>query len=340
MVSRKTAVKGTADNEMVSGMNYRMLGETGLRVSVVGFGAASLGEEYGDIDSAEGERAVHHAIDRGINYFDVAPYYGGTLAETRLGRALVGKRSSIILATKVGRYKEGDGERFDFSAAGIRRFVEESLRRLKTDYIDVYQAHDIEFVSREQIIQEALPAMYRLKEEGKVRYVGITAYPLHLLKDVAERAEVDTILTYCRYNLLDNSLDQVLTPLAGEKGIGLINASPLNMRALTDLGAPVWHPAPKKVLDAVEQAAQCCRSHGRDIAAIAMQFALAYESVGTTLVGMSKMRHVDRNLEMLDVNLDNSLLEQVLDILAPVANICWQEGIRENCDPGAVAQQS
>jgi L-galactose dehydrogenase len=321
-------------------MNYRLLGETGLRVSVVSFGAASLGEEYGDIDSAEGERAIHHAIDRGINYFDVAPYYGGTLAETRLGRALVGKRSSIVLATKVGRYKEGAGERFDFSEKGIRRSVEESLRRLKTDYVDVYQAHDIEFVSREQVIHEALPAMYRLREEGKIRYVGITAYPLHLLKDVAERAEVDTILTYCRYNLLDSSLDRVLAPLAREKGIGLINASPLNMRALTDLGAPEWHPAPKRVLDAVEQAVQCCGNHGRDIAEIAMQFALAYESVGTTLVGMSKVRHVDRNLEMLDVDPDRSLIEQVFDILAPVTNICWQEGLRENCDPGAVPQQS
>lgn len=321
-------------------MDYRPLGGTGLRVSAVSFGAASLGEEYGDIDSAEGERAVHHAIDRGINYFDVAPYYGGTLAETRLGRALVGKRSSIILATKVGRYREGDGERFDFSEKGIRRSFEESLRRLKTDYIDVYQAHDIEFVPREQIIHEALPAMYRLREEGKVRYVGITAYPLHLLRDVAEQAEVDAILTYCRYNLLDSSLDRVSAPLAREKGIGLINASPLNMRALTDLGAPEWHPAPRRALEAVRKAVQCCRNHGRDIAAIAMQFALAYESVGTTLVGMSKVRHVDRNLEMLEADLDHSLLEQVFDILGPVADVCWQEGIRGNWDPGAVPPQS
>jgi len=321
-------------------MDYRLLGETGLRVSVVSFGAASLGEEYGAIDSAEGERAVHHAIDRGINYFDVAPYYGGTLAETRLGRALVGKRSSIILATKVGRYREGDGERFDFSEKGIHRSVEESLCRLKTDYIDVYQAHDIEFVPREQIIYEALPAMYRLREEGKIRYVGLTAYPLHLLKDVAEQAEVDTILTYCRYNLLDRSLDRVLAPLAAEKGIGLINGSPLNMRALTDRGAPEWHPAPKRVLKGVEDAARHCRDCGRDIAEIAMQFALAYESVDTTLVGMSKMRHVDRNLGMLEADLDRSLLEQILNMLAPVANVCWQEGMRENCDPGAVPQQS
>ena len=321
-------------------MNYRILGKTGLSVSAIGFGAASLGEEYSDIDPAEGARAVQHAVDQGINYFDVAPYYGGTLAETRLGQALAGRRNSIILATKLGRYKGTYEEEFDFSAARVRRSVEESLRRLKTDYIDVYQAHDIEFAPREQIIHETLPAMQRLKEEGKVRYIGITAYPLHLLKDMARQTEVDTILTYCRYNLLDTSLDAVLTPLARERGIGLINASPLNMRALTDLGAPAWHPAPKKVLEAARRAAQYCQSQGKDISELALQFALAYAPVSTTLVGMSKVCHVARNLEMLNVPLDHSLLELVLDILAPVANIYWQEGLRENFDPGAVPQQS
>ena len=321
-------------------MNYRTLGKTGLDVSAISFGAASLGEEYSDIDPAEGERAVRHAIDQGINYFDVAPYYGGTLAETRLGRALEGRRNSIILATKLGRYKREHGEEFDFSAEGVRRSVEESLRRLKTDYIDIYQAHDIEFAPREQIIHKTLPAMQRLKEEGKVRYIGITAYPLHLLKDVAEQTELDTILTYCRYNLLDTSLDQVLAPLTNKRGIGLINASPLNMRALTDLGAPAWHPAPRKVLQAAQHAARYCRSQGSDISALALQFALVCESVSTTLVGMSKVLHVARNLETLNAPLDHSLLDQVLDILAPVADICWQEGIQENFDPGAVPQQS
>ncbi len=179
-----------------------------------------------------------------------------------------------------------------------------------------------------------------IKEEGKVRYVGITAYPLCLLKDIAHQAEVDMILTYCRYNLLDTSLDEVLAPLARERGMGLINASPLNMRALTDLGAPAWHPAPKKVLEAAQQAAQYCQSQGSNISELALQFALAYELVGTTLIGMSNVRHVAQNLKMLDVPLDRSLLDQVLDILKPVANICWQEGIQENFDPDAVPQQS
>ena len=321
-------------------MNYRQLGKTGLSVSALGFGAASLGDEYGSIDPAEGERAVRHAIDQGINYFDVAPYYGGTLAETRLGRALEGRRSAVVLATKVGRYKGASGEEFDFSASRIRRSVEESLRRLRTDYIDVFQAHDIEFVPREQIVHGALPAMLRLQEEGKVRFVGITAYPLHLLRDVAEQTDVDTILSYCRYNLLDTALDEVLTPMAQTRGLGLINASPLNMRALTDAGAPEWHPAPTRVLEAAREAALYCRERGTSLSVLAMRFALAHEAVSTTLVGMSKTRHVVRNLELLDGSVDHSVLAAVLGLLAPVANVCWQEGTRDNHDPGAVPQQS
>jgi L-galactose dehydrogenase len=321
-------------------MHYKELGRTGLKISAISFGASPLGEEYGSIEVSEGERAVHYAIDNGINYFDVAPYYGGTLAEERLGQALADRRQEIILATKMGRYKVRGGEEFDFSAERVRSSLAESIRLLKTDYIDVYQAHDIEFTHREQIINEALPAMYQLKKEGKVRFVGITGYPLHLLKDIAEKAEVDTILTYCCYNLMDTSMDAVLTPLAKEKGIGLINASPLYMRVLSEKGAPDWHPAPKRVLEAARQAIQHCRSKGANISELAMQFALAYEYVSTTLVGMSKVSHVARNIEMLNASFDRELLEAVLNIIKPVANICWEEGIPVNFAPGAVPQQS
>jgi L-galactose dehydrogenase len=321
-------------------MRYNALGQTGLEVSAIGFGAASLGEEYGRTDPVEGERAVRYAIDQGVNYFDVAPYYGGTLAETRLGQALVGRRDSIILATKVGRYKVLDGEVFDFSAARVRSSLEQSLRRLRTDHVDVYQAHDIEFVPREQIIEETWPAMRRLQKEGKVRFVGVTAYPLHLLKDVTQRAQVDTVLTYCRYNLLDTSMDEVLTSPIVALGIGLINASPLNMGALTERGAPAWHPAPRNVLEAAQKAALYCRSVGLDLSELAIQFALAHEHVSTTLVGMSKVHHVARNLWALQAPLDRETLDAVLNILKTVRNVCWQEGIPENFDPGAVPQQS
>jgi L-galactose dehydrogenase len=321
----------------MSEMIYRVLGKTGLEVSVVGFGASPLGHEFGLINPDEGKRAVHYAVERGINYFDVAPYYGRTLAETRLGEALVGYRDKVILATKVGRY---DIDQFDFSAERIVKSVEESLTRLKTDYVDVFQVHDIEFGDKEQIIDETLPAMHKLKEAGRVRLVGITGYPLHLLKNVAEALEVDTILSYCRYNLMDTSMDDFLTPVAKQKDIGLINASPLHMRVLTEKGAPDWHPAPKKVLKVGREVARYCQSRGVDIAELAMQFALQHDYVSTTLVGMSKVKHVDRNVKAVGVAPDPELLAEVLAMIKPVANICWKEGRTENHDPNAVEKQS
>jgi L-galactose dehydrogenase len=322
-----------AESEMI----YKVLGKTGLKVSAVGFGASPLGNEFGLADPKEGERAVRYAMERGINYFDVAPYYGRTLAETRLGQALAGHRDKVLLASKAGRY---DVDGFDFSAERVMRSVEESLSRLKTDYIDVFQVHDVEFGNKEQIINETLPAMHKLKQAGKVRFVGITGYPLHLLKDVAGAVEVDTILSYCRYNLMDTTMDDVLTPLARQKGIGLVNASPLHMRVLTEKGAPDWHPAPKKVLEVGRQVARHCRSRGVDVADLAMQFALRHDYVATTLVGMSKVRHVDRNVKSVGVAPDPELLVEVLEMIEPVANICWPGGRPENYDPGAVEKQS
>jgi L-galactose dehydrogenase len=318
-------------------MIYKELGKTGSRVSIIGFGASPLGDEFGATDPKEGERAIHCAIERGINYFDVAPYYGRTLAETRLGEALRGRRDEVMLATKMGRY---DARRFDFSAERVAQSVEESLSRLQTDYIDVLQIHDIEYGFKAQIIHETLPAMFELKEAGKVRFVGITGYPLTMLRDVAEVVDVDTILTYCRYNLMDRSMDDILTPLARQKGIGLINASPLHMRVLTEKGAPDWHPAPKRILEVGRQVAKYCFSQGVDIADMAMQFVLQHEAVATTLVGMSKVEHVDRNVRSVGVTPNPELLAIVAEMIRPVANVCWKEGRPENDDPGAVEKQS
>jgi L-galactose dehydrogenase len=320
-------------------MIYKTLGETGLRVSVVGYGASPLGNEFGAADADEGKRAVHYAIERGINYFDVSPYYGRTLAETRLGEALVGYRHKVILATKAGRYDQDRDTGFDFSAARITRSVEESLRRLRTDHIDVFQIHDVEYGRQEQILHETLPAMFKLKESGKVRFAGITGYPLGILRDLARVASVDTILSYCRYNLLDTTMDDILTPLVRQQGIGLINASPLHMRVLTETGAPDWHPAPHRVRQAGQQAAEYCRSRGVNIADLALQFALQHDVVATTLVGMSKTRHVDQNIRAVGMVPDPELLADVLSMIRPVANVVWKEGRPENDDPGAVEKQ-
>jgi L-galactose dehydrogenase len=310
-------------------MQYRLLGRTELKVSVVGFGASPLGDVFGTTDPADGKRAVHLAIDEGINFFDVSPYYGLTLAEERLGSALDGRRSKVILATKCGRYGETV---FDFSADRITKSLDESLLRLRTDYVDLFQAHDVEFGSVQQIIEETIPAMRRLQRQGKVRYIGITGYPLKVLMRIAAAAPVDTILSYCRYNLLIDDMDSVLAPFAERHGIGLINASALHMGILTERGAPEWHPAPKEVMEAAGLAAEFCRDYGVDLSQLALRFCFDYPRVASTLVGMSSAKHVASNLRAFEAMADSQMVRQVKAILAPVSNYVWPSGRPENHD--------
>jgi L-galactose dehydrogenase len=319
-------------------MRYETLGRTGLVVSSIGFGAATLGGEFGPLDAATGRRAVDAAIDQGINLFDVSPYYGRTLAEERLGEALRGKREKVILSTKVGRYDRDLPEGFDFSAERVVCSVEESLRRLRTDFIDVYLAHDIEFGSRETILGETLPALRKLKEQGKIRAFGITGYPLELLRGVGERGGVDVVLSYCHYNLLNTRMGAVLGPLARSRGVGLINASPLHMGVLTRAGPPVWHPAPPPVLRAARAAAAACATRGGDLAELALGFALSASPAATTLVGMRSEAEVLANVRILDAPPDADLLGEVRGLLAPVHDVEWPSGLPENNRiPGAIA---
>ncbi len=310
-------------------MRYKLLGKTGLSVSVIGFGASPLGNEFGSIDPSEAQRTVHAAVDAGINYFDVSPYYGRTLAEQRLGKALAGKRQKVVLGTKCGRY---DTNAFDFSAARVRTSVHESLQRLRTDYLDILLAHDIEYGNREQIVNETVPAMRELQQQGKVRHVGISGLPLRMLADVAERANVDSVLSYCHYNLMIRDLDRWLTPVAERLGIGLINASPLHMGLLTEAGGPEWHPAPQSVKEASAKVVELCKAHGAEPAIVALHFCLSHPFVSSTLVGMVNAEQVQQNLRALEAGPDPELLAQIESIVAPVRDMTWTSGRKENSD--------
>lgn len=310
-------------------MRYKPLGKTGLQVSIIGFGASPLGNEFGPVDPAEGQRAVHAALDAGINYFDTSPYYGRTLSEERLGTALIGKRQQVVLGTKCGRY---DKNAFDFSASRVRTSVEESLHRLRTDYLDILLAHDIEYEDREQIVNETIPAMRALQKEGKVRQIGISGLPLRMLADVAERAEVDLVLSYCHYNLMIRDLDRWLTPVAERLQIGLINASPLHMGLLTEDGPPEWHPASQPVKEASAKVVQLCKTYQVQPALIALAFCLSHPLVSSTLVGMSSVEQVQQNLRALDTELNPDLLAQIESVVAPVLDRTWTSGRKENSD--------
>jgi L-galactose dehydrogenase len=310
-------------------MQYRRLAPSGLRVSVIGFGASPLGNEFRVIDEREGERAVHRALDSGINFFDVSPYYGRTLAEKRLGAALAGRRDQVVLATKCGRYGT---DQFDFSAARVAESLEQSLRRLRTDYVDILHAHDIEFGDREQIINETLPAMRKLQEQGKARLIGITGYPLNLLADVAVRGGANVVLSYCRYNLLVRDLDVHLAPVLERSGIGLLNASPLHMGILTQRGAPAWHPAPEGVREAGKKMIAAARSRGLDPAAAALRFCLDHSYISSTLIGMADVSELEANLKALEMRLDREFLAEIDRVAGDALNQTWASGRPENQD--------
>ncbi|MEO6923343.1 MAG: aldo/keto reductase, partial [Bryocella sp.] len=200
------------------------------------------------------------------------------------------------------------------------------------DYVDLLQVHDVEFGDVEQIIQETIPAMRRLQEQGKVRYIGVTGYPLKPLIRIAEATPVDCILSYCRHTLLTDDMDSILLPVAEKLGIGVINASPLLMGVLTNHSAPTWHPASKEVRAAAHEAAKFCSDHGEDLAEVALRFCLQSTRVASTLVGMSTTEQVRKNLHTLLTPVDEQIMNRVSAILAPVYNKTWASGRQENQD--------
>ncbi|HVS72071.1 MAG TPA: aldo/keto reductase [Phycisphaerae bacterium] len=310
-------------------MRYRALGKTGMEVSVLSYGASPLGSVFRDVVESEGIRTVHTALELGINFIDVSPYYGLTRAEAVLGKALrTVKRERYFLATKVGRYG-AEMKDSDFSAERVARSVDESLGRLGVEYVDIIQCHDIEFGDLRQIVEETIPALRKVVAAGKARFVGITGLPLKVFRQVIEQAAVDTILSYCHYSLNDSALGGMLSYLR-EKGVGVISASPLSMGLLSNREPPAWHPAPAEIRRACAAAAGCARARGADIAKLAIQFAVAEPRIATTLVGTASAENIANNVQWMDEPMDVELLAEVERILSPVHNRTWASGRSEN----------
>jgi L-galactose dehydrogenase len=208
--------------------------------------------------------------------------------------------------------------------------VEDSLRRLQTDYLDILHIHDVEFGCRRQVVEETIPAVRKIQQQGKARFIGITGLSLRMLAEIGSEVPVDCMLSYCRYNLMNRDLDAVLTPLARERQIGLINASPLHMRMLSDSGAPPWHPAPEVVKAAAERVVELCRARGVDAPTLALQFAVQHPHVASTFVGMTSTAEVRQNLLALEGRPDEALMREIDAIVAPVQGMMWISGFAWN----------
>jgi aryl-alcohol dehydrogenase-like predicted oxidoreductase len=307
-------------------MEYRNLGETGMKISSLSYGASSLGGVFHDLDEKEGLKAVHAAVNHGINFIDVSPYYGFTKAEEVLGKALREiDRSKYYLSTKVGRYGNNGIKSWDYSASRTIQSIEESLKRLNIDYIDLINVHDIEFSDLNQVINETIPALLRIKEQGKAGHIGITGLPLKKLKYVIENVPsgtVETILSFCHYCLNDDSLVDYISFFRKHK-VGIINASPLSMGLLTNRGTPDWHPASDALKKQCSLAADLCRSKNYSIEQLAIKYSVSNPEICTTLVSSASEANIIKNIGWTETPQNEALLTEVLEILKSVHRETW-----------------
>ncbi|MDR1895768.1 MAG: aldo/keto reductase [Prevotellaceae bacterium] len=307
-------------------MEYRKIGQTGLEVSSLSFGASSLGGVFHSLKEEDGIRAVHTAVDNGINFIDVSPYYGHEKAEAVLGKALKEiDRGKYYLSTKVGRYGKDGVNYWDYSSKKATESVYESMERLNVDYIDIINVHDIEFADLNVVCNETLPALTALRAQGIVKHVGITNLTLRHFKYVIDHVPagtVESVLSFCHYCLNDDALTDYLDYFE-ERGIGVINASPFSMGLLTERGAPDWHPAPKPLQDVCKQAAEYCKSKGKSIEQLALKFSVSNPRIATTLFSTTRSEAVLQNIRWAEEPLDENLLKDVSKILESRFRDTW-----------------
>lgn len=305
-------------------MQYCSLGSSGLNVSALGLGAASLGGVYGQVNEREAIATVHRAFDLGVTLFDASPYYGETAAETVLGKALSDlPRADYVLSSKAGRYGLDD---FDFSPGRLASSLDDSLRRLGVDYLDVFLLHDVEFGDLDRILEDSLPAMHALKQTGKVRLVGISGLPLQIFeRALAAGAELDVALSYCHATLFDTTLCALL-PRLRERDIGLLNASPAAMGLLSSHGPPSWHPAAKNIRTACQEAAKLCEARGVELAELALSYTATLEGPASTICGTASPLEIEANVRAVTTPPDPELLTAVQNALAPIRNQTWLQG--------------
>jgi len=310
-------------------MEKRRLGNTGMDVSVLSFGASSIGAEFRRIDLNEAVKSVHVALDLGINLIDSSPYYGRGLSEALLGIALEGvPRDSYFLSTKLGRYAP---THFDFSAKRVRESVDISLERMKTDHLDIVHCHDIEFVDMRQIWEVTIPELQKLKQAGKVRTIGVSGYPMKIFQQAAAHADIDVVMSYNHYTLQNTMLADIIDELSA-KAIGVMNAAPFSARLLTNAPLPAWHKATPDVRAVCKKAAEHCTAAGTDIAKLALQFSVANQDIATCVAGSANPSRVAQWCEWLSDPLDGELLKEVQAILAPIHNWFYVECLPENSD--------
>ncbi|WP_222106298.1 aldo/keto reductase [Catellatospora sichuanensis] len=298
------------------------VGSSMVAVSALGFGAASIGNLYRAVPDEQAAATVDAAWQAGIRYFDTAPHYGLGLSEQRLGRALAGyPRAEYAISTKVGRIlvddPDGAGDDmangfavpatrrrvWDYSAAGVRRSIEESLARLGHDHVDIVLMHDPEESPEpEQALREAYPVLDGLRREGVVGAIGVGSKDPAILARFAAETDVDALMVAGRYTLLEQpALDDIL-PACVKRGISVLNVGVFNSGLLAvewpDETRPYeYGTAPAEILARAQGIATACRRHGVTLPQAALAFAAAHPAVASIVVGAGRPGHVERSAE-------------------------------------------
>jgi aryl-alcohol dehydrogenase-like predicted oxidoreductase len=311
-------------------MQYRTLGRTGIEVSPYALGTLMYATRMGNA-SEESARIIHKALDAGINFLDTADAYGDS--EEVVGKALKGRRDNVVLATKFGLPMGEDPNRRGTSRRWIMTAVENSLRRLQTDYIDLYQIHRLDPATD---FEETLSALTDLIRSGKVRAIGSSTTPASDIVEaqwVAERRGLERLHTeQPPYSLLNRGIEREVLPVAQRYGMGVMVWGPLAQGMLTGRvrknqentlirAGFLKHVNDERRIDVVEQFIPLAEEAGMPLTHLAMAFTIAHPGVTSALAGARTMAHLDDLIAGLDVQLSDDLLDRIDKIVPPGTDV-------------------
>ena len=304
-------------------MKYRILGRTGLRVSAVGLGTMVHAGHFGPMDDSESLSAIETAIDLGVNFIDTSDAYGAGYSETLLGQALRGKRDKVILATKGGNVMVGPerGKR-NFTTDYISRVMDESLKRLQTDYVDLYQLHNptVDVIERGEVWE----VLERAKKAGKIRHYGVSINTIEEGIAAVNGGRSDTV--QLEYNLLAQEPAEKIFPLAQKANVGIIARVPLRRGILTgkltvaddgrfqgeDVRARSFKGEPfRRELEKAEQLRFLVDGNIQTFAQAAIAFCLAHPSVSTTIPGARNAQQMGENAAGAEVTIPPAHLKRI-----------------------------
>ncbi|WP_235425695.1 aldo/keto reductase [Cellvibrio mixtus] len=317
-------------------MSFRALGASGINLSLLGFGAAPIGNLYQPLNDEQARTAVLSAIRSGVRYFDTAPHYGFGLSETRLGEALKVSGEAVVISSKVGRVlvptnstasvRHGFADApplepvFDYTYDGVMRSFEASLKRLQVEQIDILLAHDLGPLTHgadhpekfREFMDGGFIAMSKLKSDGLVKAIGLGANEWQICDAALKHGDFDGFLLAGRYTLLEQTACESFLPLCARRNASVILGGPFNSgilatgvkAMLSGAGnAPLYYnyePAPQSIVERVAQLEAVCEQFAIPLAAAALQFPAAHPQICSVLAGLANRDQVERAVQLME----------------------------------------